>query len=60
LRFEKDGPYAIRSGSYVISKNITGAGTVYMAYRGKDFVGRYTTADEAKTACAADNKGAKK
>lgn len=52
MKWTPDGPYAIRCGSFVISKNDTNQGWIYMAYNGKEFVGRFVSADEAKHACS--------
>jgi hypothetical protein len=59
VKWEKDGTHAIRCGAYVISRNVTGAGDLFKAVKGRETIGIYTTAAEAKAACAADNKGAK-
>jgi hypothetical protein len=58
VRWMADGKYAIRCGSYIISRNVTGAGDLFKAVKGRETIGIYTTAAEAKAACAADNKGA--
>jgi len=52
MKWDKPDAYHIRSGPFTVSKNWTGKGVFYMAYHGKEFIGRYATADEAKAACA--------
>jgi hypothetical protein len=48
VKWELDGKYALRCGDCVITKNATGEGWVYLAFRGKELIGRTKSADEAK------------
>jgi len=51
VKWEKDGLYAIRADGYVITKNSTAAGWIYLGFCNKELICRVKTANEAKAAC---------
>jgi hypothetical protein len=62
VKWEKDGPVAIRSGSYIVNKCDTASGWKYTAVlmgSPSTILGHGVTADEAKALCVAHEKGAK-
>lgn len=52
MKWTPDGPYAIRSGRYLITKNSTSKGWVYLCHYDKQPIGRAGTGSEAKDLCA--------
>lgn len=51
MKWERDGKYAIRSGEFVITKNATSEGWIYLAFWRKELIAREKTPDAAKAAC---------
>lgn len=51
MKWTPDGKYALRSPPFLITKNATAAGWLYLAFRDKQLIGRATSADEAKALC---------
>lgn len=54
MKWELDGKYAMRSGAYLITKNATGKGWVYLCFKSKELIGRATDETEAKAICERD------
>ena len=62
MKWDKDGPVAIRSGSYTVSKSQMASGWKYTAVlmgSPSTILGHGATADEAKALCIAHEKGVK-
>lgn len=55
LHWEPDGKYAIRSGDFVITKNFTSDGWIYLAFYRRELIAREKSAEAAKAACEAHN-----
>ncbi len=51
MRWQRDGNYAIRSGDFVITKNSTASGWVYLAFHKRELIAREKSAEAAKAAC---------
>ena len=51
MKWEKDGNYAIKSGEFVITKNSTSHGWIYLAFKGRELIAREKSAEAAKAAC---------
>lgn len=59
MKWEPNGKYALVSGRYLITKNSTSKGWVYLCHYDKQPIGRAGTEDEAKALCAKHAKHAK-
>lgn len=51
MKWEPNGPYAIKSGHYTITKNSTSQGWIYLAFCKSELICRAKTGDEAKGIC---------
>ena len=51
LHWEPDGAYAIRSGDFVITKNFTSDGWIYLVFYRRELIAREKSAEAAKAAC---------
>lgn len=51
MRWTAQGNYAITSGPYLVTKNWTASGWVYLAFRDKALIGRASTSDAAMGLC---------
>ena len=56
MKWTKDGAYAIRSGDFVITKNFTSDGWIYLAFYRRELIAREKSAEAAKAACEAHKK----
>ena len=57
MKWEPNGKYALVSGRYIITKAITGQGTVYLCHFDKQVIGRVMDGGEAKILCESHAKG---
>ena len=51
MTWTETSPYSWSSGDFVVTKNWTAAGWVWMAFRGRDPLGRFRSESGAKTYC---------
>ena len=59
MKWEPTGKYALVSGRYLITKAITGQGTVYLCHFDKQVIGRVMDGGEAKALCVAHARAAR-
>lgn len=51
MTWAAQGSYAITSEPYLVTRNWTADGWVYLAFRDKSLIGRASTSDAAKGLC---------
>lgn len=51
MKWTKEGNYAIRCGDYVITKNSTSHGWIYLAFYRKELIARTKSGEDAERAC---------
>lgn len=56
MKWQRDGNYAIKSGDFVITKNATSEGWIYLVFRNRECIGRTKSAEEAKALCSYGSK----
>lgn len=51
MKWEPTSKYSIRSGPFVVTKNWTAEGWIYLAFRDRELLGRFPDGATAKTFC---------